>query len=426
MAFLPAFGMENDIADHIEITYPCDNCQEEKTELNYIAIEAKTKKCNHIICQKCDDIIGKTQSKPTVTDTCKYCAYFFHTKNKQCWQNVKSAYTGMEWNTDVSAEYFKTEHTNRALPDIPDTTLSQEFAGKPIELPTDNTETEQNMSHCDCCANDIDHNNPIQTDHSLNKLEGTCSYLLCGTCQAEIATTVDKANLNENTQKLYGNCKTCSYFDTLGLERKWNPVTYPCDNCHEGKALLNRYSICNDDGKQCLHILCKECNDTISSWKKPTDDKALSHCKLCYYFYKQHKKQCWKPTNNKRFSDCSSTNGRASYFRQQYPNRVLPDIADAAMLPQEPAPQNPGQPAPQNPDNPGQPGQDPMPPINNFVNNNKLKWLGLTCVAGVVCYGAYKAYIWWKGEDAQEKDADADDNNADNEQEDLKKKSEAS
>lgn len=116
MTALPAFGME--------ATYPCDSCQEEKTELTRIAFTSKTKNCDHIICQKCYNEIDKSQNGPIdiLASTCACCPYMQRVKNKQCWQMKKSFYIGVEYNTAVSAEFFKTEYPNRVLPSVIDAT----------------------------------------------------------------------------------------------------------------------------------------------------------------------------------------------------------------------------------------------------------------------------------------------------------------
>lgn len=35
--------------------------------------------------------------------------------------------------------------------------------------------------------------------------------------------------------------------------------------------------------------------------------------------------------------------------------------------------------------------------------SNTRYWSEIILITGVICYGAYKTYQWWKGEDAQEK-----------------------
>lgn len=171
-------------------------------------------------------------------------------------------------------------------------------------------------------------------------------------------------------------------------------ATYPCDNCHQEKSLLNKYNVW-DNNTECLHIICQECDNALESWKKPTNKKALPDCQHCHYFYDQKNKKCWKTTQRNSHGSTSSTKLRASYFQKQHPIRILPD----ATLIQNP--DNPAHiPAPLDPDTP------PIPTTSITDNNNKLKWLGITCAAGVIFYGVYKAYHWWKGEEAQEKYTD--------------------
>jgi len=280
-----------------------------------------------------------------------------------------------------------------------------------MESTTASSTTNQSTSRCDCCTKNINHRNPIEKEHVLNKLEGACSYIVCDACQQEITkyknriTIGDILNMDEAISKLYDDCSTCFYFSRMDIDLKWKPITYPCDNCQQEKTLLDKVSI-RDEGKHCLHFLCKECNNVISTWKKPTNVKVISNCNHCSYFYNQHKKQCWQPTDHRACSNQSATNGRASGIKKQYPIRILPDITDEIAQPNNPSLQNPIQPAQhgpahQNPNNPPMPGNPPIP--GNFVIDNKIKWLGAAGIAVVACYGVYK---WWKGEEAQEKDID--------------------
>jgi len=185
--------------------------------------------------------------------------------------------------------------------------------------------------------------------------------------------------------------------------------TYPCDNCHQEKIVLNRrtnYNLKTSANYECLHVLCNECNGDIWELQRPQEDKVWWGCPYCSYFFNQQNKQCWLPKNPnavEAINDARSIG--AARFKSQYPNRVLPDITDATLFPRHPRdPQNinqhPQNPAHQNPNNPLIPG--------NFVIDNNIKWLGIAGVTSVVCYAAYKTYTWWKDEDKQEKDDEID------------------
>jgi hypothetical protein len=179
--------------------------------------------------------------------------------------------------------------------------------------------------------------------------------------------------------------------------------TYPCDVCQKEKTVLNERTkalLTLNSTYECLHILCKECNNTLYDWPRPQENKVWWGCPYCSYFYNERNKQCWR-LKNRNDVILDSTGIGAKRFKELYPNRVIPDITDATLFPRHPRdPHNNNQGHnPNNPDN---------PPINNLVIDKKIQWLGAAGIGLLVCYGAYKAYHWWNGEDKKENDNEID------------------
>jgi len=128
MATLPAFGMENN-------TYPCDNCQEEKSTLDgmnkYYATTAyhATVKCIHILCEGCHEQIYNSASKDDkIWWDCTYCSYLYKHKNKQCWQlTPKDSWFGTKSGgftaQNTTASTIKRIYPDRILLDVTDETL---------------------------------------------------------------------------------------------------------------------------------------------------------------------------------------------------------------------------------------------------------------------------------------------------------------
>lgn len=232
---------------------------------------------------------------------------------------------------------------------------------------------------------------------------------------------------------------------------------YPCDLCgtfnkydhdilYKQGGRLTHYSdqgdfeIHSDLG--CIHIFCKECERDIRDaipfgWKTiKENDPIWWECRYCRYFYHVKKKQCWGEKN-----DNFGTQIVAYKIKEQCRNKVFTDITVATIFPQNPKKNNdyiepnlkdpnpltqnplPQNPLPQNPQQPDQPepqpSPEPVPPATNFVIDAKIKWLGAVCVAGAVCYGAYKVYSWWKDDSEQEKEVDT------NEQKNCENKAES-
>lgn len=161
--------------------------------------------------------------------------------------------------------------------------------------------------------------------------------------------------------------------------------TYPCDFCQEEKTKLDWWDH-KYVGVECTHIYCEECSKKIISLEFPIQDKIWWNCFYCSYLYAQKNKQCWKITEYNGGRSGSADYACAQDIRKRYPNRILLDITNATPFPLHP--------------------NDPEHPFN-LAKKNNLKWrLGITCVASVVCYGAYKAYTWWKSKDSQEQDTD--------------------
>jgi hypothetical protein len=110
-------------------------------------------------------------------------------------------------------------------------------------------------------------------------------------------------------------------FSSVGME---NLDTYPCDNCLAQKTTLVKCEMARD-GVKCLHILCKECENSIFLIKKSTDDRLWCH--YCSYFCNQYKKQCWQTADPDWILTLKS-DIRASFLKKNYPNRVLPNISE--------------------------------------------------------------------------------------------------
>jgi len=321
IASLPAFGMKKD-------TFPCDDCQHPQEKLNVLNWVNQDIYCRHILCNKCDNNIETSWEEPAVNEiwwNCKHCSYFYHEKNKLCLREDK---LGSDEGAH-EANVIKANYPNRIIPDVTPKTIVPQPVDKPTFLPTEDTKIKQSTNRCDCCTKNIDNSNPIQTDHWLNKLEGTCSYLLCDFCQSEITKTVDESNLDENTQKLYGNCKTCTYFDSLGLEQKWNPVTFPCDLCREEKTELDYIEITSKT-KKCNHILCEKCYQ-ISAYSLPSVNYTCSHCS---YFSREKGKKYWQTNLSDDTGKAYNTAVSATYFKTEHPNRDLPDITPKKIVAQ--------------------------------------------------------------------------------------------
>jgi len=405
IASLPIFGMEKD-------TFPCDSCNEPQKLLNVLNRTNWPTYCQHILCNTCDETIKNTDLEdPTdapyyeeldeFSYECKYCYYFKCKKNIKCEQNQKkSAFDDM---IGQKASWIKANCPNRILADVIAETMERD---KPAETPTllstNDNKTKQSIHHCDSCNENINDINPVKTEHMLNKVEGTCSYFLCNTCQEY--TEIFKECTDENIQNTYDNCKTCFYFNTLGLDLKWQPITYPCENCHQEKTKLIYRDKRKTGGVECNHVFCQECQNIMKSWQEPTDDKVWWNCKYCSYFYHQKAKQCWQITEHEGFKSFKSPI-HATTIQKMYPDKVVLNITEKTQFPRHPRdhqkvnqPNQDGQnPAQQNPNEPTQ-------LTNRFVINNKIQWLGIAGIAGFVCYGAYKAYTWWKSEEKKEHD----------------------
>ncbi len=266
-----------------------------------------------------------------------------------------------------------------------------------FSMENDITDHHEITSPCDACGTQTNTSllKEITREHWVNQVTGVCSYRFCDACHEK---TQEKEyfllmyNIPHETVIKYVSCKSCMIVDAHKQPITWKAITYPCDNCHEEKAVL-----CVLDKTRCHHILCNVCNNEIMDWDKPAVDKIWWDCNHCSYFYHEKNKLCTQTEKN-YYGFYNSGTKEAKSLKNQYPTRILPDVTDASIFPENPFQQEPIR---QNPDN------------TDFVVSNKIKWFGAASIAIIACYGVYK---WWTGEDAQEKDTDNEQENVEQEE----------
>ncbi len=199
-------------------------------------------------------------------------------------------------------------------------------------------------------------------------------------------------------KKIYAILCAISLFFALpafGMENEDNisdqeNTTYQCDFCNKSEP---PFRVLNAHGWyiKCHHILCEVCLDAVSFHfnrsKGEFSNKVWWGCHCCSYFHYHQKSIRLQKTEDK---------GSRPFFPvgTLLNNKDLKDLINEQNVP--------------NPTNeiPDKPKLLKLLEPNTFI------------IAGFICYGAYKAYNWWKGKDEQ---GNEQEDGNESEQENLKK-----
>jgi hypothetical protein len=440
---LTAFGMEK------EITYPCDFCQKEQTELNYTVVTSKTKTCDHILCQKCHFMIEDSYTKPIDFDPCTLCSYMLRVKKKECWKELKKPIEiDMQYHSCIKAAYFKKHQPNRALAD----------ASKEIKNPEPENQSPSDIINnttitypCDnCCVEKLILNRYILCDNDFE-----CLHILCEDC----ADVIDK--VEDPNDDL---CNYCSYFYHHKRKECWAAITEEKDVPltidlglpaeyfffnYQNRVLRDATATDeSDDDEELISLkssslipykdnyLSEETTDLENAYQE-----VLYNDITCIKNNNEHTHVPWNPEINKFWSEHSyfpsfhkNQNQRYWQSHQKYPINNNPNTHNMYSNPTEnlllltyhsPITQNARiMPSHQQTDhavNTSHQRQAPHNPANPpsttaiVTHTNSLKWFGAAGFVIICCYGVYKIYTWLKYDTPQEEASPIDNYHENNE-----------